>query len=179
MAATRVTAASPSTFSPIPTTSRIFRRGDSAGRRTYKGIKQTGARAGDWIAISGIGGLGHLAVQYSKVMGFQIVAIDIADDKLALAKQLGADVTVNAKNGDVVEAVKKATGGGAHGVLITAPLFDVVAECITIRGSFVGTRQDMAEALAFAADGRVVLDFAKAPPASKSVSAKQRVPVAG
>ena len=112
-------------------------------------------------------------------MGFQIVAIDIADDKLALAKQLGADVTVNAKNGDVVEAVKKATGGGAHGVLITAPLFDVVAECITIRGSFVGTRQDMAEALAFAADGRVVLDFAKAPPASNSVSAKQRVPVAG
>ena len=98
-------------------------------------------------------------------MGFQIVAIDIADDKLELAKQLGADVTVNAKNGDVVEAVKKATGGGAHGVLITAPslpafkqgvgmtrrtgtcvlvglppgdfpvpLFDVVAECITIRG---------------------------------------------
>ena len=112
-------------------------------------------------------------------MGFQIVAIDIADDKLALAKQLGADVTVNAKNGDVVEAVKKATSGGAHGVLITAPLFDVVAECITIRGSFVGTRQDMAEALAFAADGRVVLDFAKAPPASKSVSAEQRVPVAG
>ena len=150
-----------------------------AGITTYKGIEQTGARAGDWIAISGIGGLGHLAVQYSKVMGFQIVAIDIADDKLALAKQLGADVTVNAKNGDVVEAVKKATGGGAHGVLITAPLFDVVAECITIRGSFVGTRQDMAEALAFAADGRVVLDFAKAPPASKSVSAKQRVPVAG
>ena len=181
-----------------------------AGITTYKGIKQTGARAGDWIAISGIGGLGHLAVQYSKVMGFQIVAIDIADDKLALAKQLGEDVTVNAKNGDVVEAVKKATGGGAHGVSITAPslpafkqgvgmtrrtgtcvlvglppgdfpvpLFDVVAECITIRGSFVGTRQDMAEALAFAADGRVVLDFAKAPPASKSVSAKQRIPVAG
>lgn len=136
-----------------------------AGITTYKGIKQTGARAGDWIAISGIGGLGHLAVQYSKVMGFQIVAIDIADDKLAFAKQLGEDVTVNAKNGDVVEAVKKATGGGAHGVLITAsslpafkqgvgmtrrtgtcvlvglppgdfpvPLFDVVAECITIRG---------------------------------------------
>ena len=136
-----------------------------AGITTYEGIKQTGARAGDWIAISGIGGLGHLAVQYSKVMGFQIVAIDIADDKLAFAKQLGEDVTVNAKNGDVVEAVKKATGGGAHGVLITAsslpafkqgvgmtrrtgtcvlvglppgdfpvPLFDVVAECITIRG---------------------------------------------
>lgn len=134
-----------------------------AGVTTYKGIKQTGARAGDWIAISGIGGLGHLAIQYSKIMGFQIVAIDIAYDKLALAKHLDADVTVNAKNGDLV------------------------AERITIRGSFVGTRQDIAEALAFAADGRelvplagrVVLDFAKDPPASKSVSAKQRVPVAG
>jgi propanol-preferring alcohol dehydrogenase len=203
-----------------------------AGITTYKGIKQTGARAGDWIVISGIGGLGHLAIQYSKIMGFQICAIDIADDKLALAKQLGAHVTVNAKHGDAIDAVKKATGGGAHGVLITAPslpafkqgvsitrrtgtcvlvglppgdfpvpLFDVVAECITIRGSFVGTRQDMAEALAFSADGRVtadieleplsdindifdrlehdkvagrvVLDFAKALPASKLVAVEK------
>jgi propanol-preferring alcohol dehydrogenase len=161
-----------------------------AGITTYKGIKETGAKPGEWIAISGAGGLGHLAVQYAKVMGLQICAIDIDDGKLAHAKRLGADVVINAKAGDPAAAVKKATGGGAHGVLITAPsliafnqgvgmtrrrgtcvliglppgefpvpLFDVVANCLTIRGSFVGTRQDMAAALAFAADGKVKADI--------------------
>jgi propanol-preferring alcohol dehydrogenase len=92
-----------------------------AGVTTYKGIKETAARPGQWIAISGVGGLGHLAVQYAEVMGLQICAIDIDDGKLAHAKRLGADVVVNAKTADAVAAVKKATGGGAHGVLITAP----------------------------------------------------------
>ena len=161
-----------------------------AGVTTYKGIKQTDVRSGQWIAISGIGGLGHLGIQYAKVMGLNVVAIDIDDSKLEHAKRLGADVVVNAKHGDFDEVVRKATGGGAHGVLITAPslpafeqgiritrkvgtcvlvgippgefptpLFDVVANCITIRGSFVGTRGDMAEALAFAVDGSVKADI--------------------
>ncbi|MFZ2981817.1 MAG: zinc-binding dehydrogenase, partial [Sphingobium sp.] len=157
-----------------------------AGITTYKGIKETGARPGEWIAVSGAGGLGHLAIQYAKAMGLSVAAIDIDDTKLEHAKRLGADLAINAKEGDPAEALKKATGGGAHGVLITAPslpafkqgvamtrkrgtcvlvglppgefpvpLFDVVVDCITIRGSFVGTRQDMAEALAFAAEGKV------------------------
>ena len=161
-----------------------------AGITTYKGIKQTQVRSGQWIAISGIGGLGHLAIQYAKVMGLHVVAIDIEDSKLAHATRLGADATVNPKHGDPVAAVRKITGGGAHGVLITAPslpafkqgvgmtrkvgtcvlvgippgdfptpLFDVVANCVTIRGSFVGNREDMAEALAFAVDGRVKADI--------------------
>jgi alcohol dehydrogenase, propanol-preferring len=161
-----------------------------AGVTTYKGIKETGAKPGEWIAISGAGGLGHLAIQYARVMGLHVCAIDIDDGKLAHAKRLGADLVINAKAGDAAAAVKKATGGGAHGVLITAPslaafkqgvgmtrkrgtcvlvglppgefpvpLFDVVANCITIRGSFVGTRQDMAEALAFAAEGKVKADI--------------------
>src|ERR1039457_1049703 len=161
-----------------------------AGITSYKGIKQTEARPGEWIAISGIGGLGHLAIQYAKVMGLHVCAIDVDDGKLAHARQLGADLVINAKAGDSIEAVKKATGGGAHGVVITAPslgafkqgvgmtrrrgtcvliglppgefptpLFDVVSNCITIRGSFVGTRQDMAEALAFAAEGKVEADI--------------------
>ena len=161
-----------------------------AGITTYKGIKETGARPGEWIAISGAGGLGHLAIQYAKIMGLQVCAVDIDDGKLAHAKSLGADLTVNAKTSDPVAAVKKGTNGGAHGVLITAPslsafkqgvgmtrkrgtcvlvglppgefpvpLFDVVADCITIRGSFVGTRGDMAEALAFAAEGKVKADI--------------------
>jgi propanol-preferring alcohol dehydrogenase len=161
-----------------------------AGLTSYKGIKETNARPGEWVAISGIGGLGHLAVQYAKAMGLLVAAVDIDDGKLAHAKKLGADLLVNAKNGDAAAALVKGTSGGAHGVLITAPsliafkqgvamtrktgtcvlvglppgefpvpLFDVVANCITIRGSFVGTRADMAETLAFAARGRVKVDF--------------------
>jgi propanol-preferring alcohol dehydrogenase len=161
-----------------------------AGITTYKGIKETQTRPGQWIAISGVGGLGHLGIQYAKAMGLHVVAVDIDKGKLAHATKLGADAVVNAKNGDPVAAVVKATDGGAHGVMITAPslsafkqgvgmarkrgtcvlvglppgefptpLFDVVANCITIRGSFVGTRLDMAEALAFAAEGKVKADI--------------------
>ncbi len=161
-----------------------------AGITTYKGIKETDTKAGDWIVISGAGGLGHLAIQYAKVMGLQVCAVDIDDGKLALATKLGADFVVNAKHPGAVDAVTKGTDGGAHGVLITAPslsafkqgvgmtrkrgtcvlvglppgdfpvpLFDVVANCITIRGSFVGNREDMAETLAFAADGKVKADI--------------------
>ena len=161
-----------------------------AGITSYKGIKETRARPGEWVVVSGVGGLGHLGIQYAKAMGLHVCAVDIDDTKLAHAKRLGADAVVNAKDGDPIAAVRKATGGGAHGVLITAPslgafkqgvgmtrkcgtcvlvglppgefptpLFDVVANCITIRGSFVGNRRDMAEALAFAADGKVKADI--------------------
>jgi alcohol dehydrogenase, propanol-preferring len=161
-----------------------------AGITTYKGIKETRAKAGEWIVISGAGGLGHLAIQYAKVMGLRVCAVDIDDRKLALAKKMGADFVVNAKHGEPEEAVKKGTSGGAHGVLITAPslgafkqgvgmtrkrgtcvlvglppgdfpvpLFDVVANCITVRGSFVGNREDMAETLAFAAEGKIRADI--------------------
>ena len=161
-----------------------------AGITSYKGLKETGARPGQWVVISGIGGLGHLAVQYAKAMGLRVCAVDIDKGKLAHAQRLGADAIVNAKDTDAVQAVVKVTGGGAHGVLITAPslpafeqgvrmtrkrgtcvlvglppgefptpLFDVVANCITIRGSFVGNRQDMAEALGFAAEGKVKADI--------------------
>ena len=123
-------------------------------------------------------------------MGLQVCAVDIDDDKLALAKRMGADLVVNARYADAEVAVKKGTNGGAHGVLITAPslgafrqgvamtrkrgicvlvglppgdfpvpLFDIVANCITIRGSFVGNREDMAETLAFAAEGKVKADI--------------------
>jgi propanol-preferring alcohol dehydrogenase len=161
-----------------------------AGITTYKGIKETEAKPGQWIAISGCGGLGHLGIQYAKAMGLLVCAVDIDDDKLALAKTLGADTVVNALHADAVADVQKATNGGAHGVLITAPslpafkqgvemtrkhgtcvlvglppgefplpLFDVVANCITIRGSFVGNREDMAETLDFAARGKVAADI--------------------
>ena len=161
-----------------------------AGITTYKGIKETGAKPGDWIAISGVGGLGHLAIQYAVAMGLKVCAVDVDDSKLDHAKRLGAELAFNAKTGGPAAELKAATDGGAHGVLITAPsltafkqgvamtrkrgtcvlvglpagefpvpLFDVVANCITVRGSFVGTRQDMAEALAFAVEGKVKADI--------------------
>ena len=161
-----------------------------AGVTTYKGIKEAATKPGNWMVISGAGGLGHLAIQYAKAMGLHVCAVDIDDSKLTHATLMGADATVNARLPDAVERVKKATDGGAHGVLITAPslaafkqgvamtrkrgtcvltglppgefpfpLFDAVVNCITVRGSFVGTRQDMAEALAFAAEGKVKADI--------------------
>lgn len=156
-----------------------------AGVTTYKGLKQTGARPGEWVVISGVGGLGHMAVQYAKAMGMRVAAVDVADDKLVLARTLGAEVTANAKAEDAVAKIQKETGG-AHGVLVTAvstaafaqaigmlrrggtcslvglprgefptPIFDVVLRGLTIRGSIVGTRNDLAEALEFAAAGKV------------------------
>ncbi len=161
-----------------------------AGITTYKGIKETEAKPGEWIAISGCGGLGHLAIQYARAMGLHVAAIDIEDGKLAHAKRLGAEILINAKTSDPAEILKKGTGGGAHGVLITAPslpafkqgvamtrktgtcvlvglppgefpleIFGLVANCVTVRGSFVGTREDMAECLDFAARGLVKADI--------------------
>lgn len=157
-----------------------------AGVTTYKGLKETETRPGQWVAISGLGGLGHIAVQYAKAMGLHVVALDVTEDKLALARSLGADVAVNAKSPDAVAQVLQETGGGAHGVLVTAVsppafaqalrlarrrgtislvglppgdfatlIFDVVLKRITIRGSIVGTREDLAEAISFAAEGKV------------------------
>jgi propanol-preferring alcohol dehydrogenase len=156
-----------------------------AGVTVYKGLKETAAKPGEWVAISGIGGLGHLAVQYAKAMGLHVAAIDISDEKLKLAKDLGADLTVNARETDPGKYLKKETGG-MHGVLVTAPspvafnqglsalrrkgvlslnglpagtfdlsIFDTVINGTTIRGSIVGTRKDMEEAISFAVEGKV------------------------
>jgi propanol-preferring alcohol dehydrogenase len=156
-----------------------------AGVTVYKGLKMTDAKAGQWVVISGIGGLGHLAVQYAKLMGFQVAAVDVDDKKLELAKRLGAKVTVNARTTDPCAFLKKEIGG-AQGVLVTAvspkafeqaigmvrrggtvtlnglppgtfPLniFEIVLNAITIRGSIVGTRRDLHDALELAEGGKV------------------------
>lgn len=160
-----------------------------AGVTVYKGLKETEVKPGQWVAISGIGGLGHMAVQYAKAMGMQIVAVDIADDKLELAKRLGADAVINATTEDPVARIEKELGG-VHGALITAvsttafqqavgmlrrhgtmslvglppgnfptPIFEVVLKRLTIRGSIVGTRNDLTESLAFASNGQVASNF--------------------
>lgn len=86
-----------------------------AGITSYEDLKVAEARPGEWVAISGIGGLGHLAVQYAEAMGLQVCAVDLDDGKLAHTTRLGANAVVNASAGDPAEAVKAATGGGAHG----------------------------------------------------------------
>lgn len=156
-----------------------------AGVTVYKGLKMTDARPGNWVVISGVGGLGHLAVQYAKAMGLNVLAVDVDDAKLELARSLGASITINAKTTDAVAGVKKEIGG-AHGVLVTAvsrtafaqavdmvrrggtmvlnglppgdfpvSIFNMVLNGITIRGSIVGTRLDLKESIEFASAGKV------------------------
>ena len=156
-----------------------------AGVTVYKGLKVLDCKPGDWVAISGIGGLGHCAVQYAKAMGFHVIAVDIDEAKLALAIRLGADMVVNASTQDPAAEIQRAIRG-AHGVLVTAvsrsafaqalgmlhkrgtmslvglppgdfalPIFDVVLNAKTVRGSIVGTRKDLQEALEFAGEGKV------------------------
>ena len=156
-----------------------------AGVTTYKGLKETEARPGEWVVISGVGGLGHVAIQYAKAMGLHVAAVDLGPEKMALARKLGAEVAVDAKTQDPAIEIQKQIGG-AQGVLVTAvstiafkqamgmlrrggtcvlnglppgefpiSIFDVVLNRYTIRGSIVGTRIDLEEALTFAADGKV------------------------
>lgn len=156
-----------------------------AGVTTYKGLKMTETRPGEWVVISGAGGLGHVAIQYAKAMGLHVAAVDLGPEKMALARKLGAEITIDAKTQDPAKEIQKQIGG-AHGVLVTAvspiafkqavgmlrrggtcvlnglppgefpvSIFDVVLNGYTIRGSIVGTRLDLEEALAFAGEGKV------------------------
>src|SRR5579872_6003574 len=71
-----------------------------AGVTTYKGLKQTGTRPGEWVVISGAGGLGHVAIQYARAMGMHVAAVDLGPEKMALARSLGAEITIDAKTQD-------------------------------------------------------------------------------
>ena len=155
-----------------------------AGITTYKAVKVSGARSSDLVAIFGIGGLGHLALQYAKIAGATVVAVDLVDEKLKLARELGADYTVNAKQEDPVEAIQKLGGADAAislavsprafeqafkalrrgGTLVFValpadnymqlPIFETVLNGIKIVGSIVGTRLDLAEVFDLHAAGR-------------------------
>ncbi|MGW0566045.1 zinc-dependent alcohol dehydrogenase [Streptomyces tauricus] len=155
-----------------------------AGVTTYKALKVADVRPAQLVAISGIGGLGHLAVQYAKIAGATVAAIDITDDKLALAAELGADLLIDARKQDVGEVLR--SHGGAHAALalavneaaftavraglrrggklvmvalpahgtIQVPIFDTVLGGTSVLGSIVGTRQDLAEVFRLHAAGR-------------------------
>ncbi|MEE1938970.1 zinc-dependent alcohol dehydrogenase [Streptomyces sp. TRM 70361] len=146
-----------------------------AGVTTYKALKVAGVRPAQLVAVSGVGGLGHLAVQYAKTAGATVAAIDVTDEKLDLAAKLGADIVIDARAEDPAKALKR--HGGAHVALACAvneeaftaaygglrrggklvmialpadgtlplPVFATVLNGISVIGSIVGTRQDLAE----------------------------------
>src|SRR5262249_29926667 len=114
-----------------------------AGVTVYRGLKRTTARPGQCVAVFGVGGLGHLAVQYAKAMGLQVAAVDVADDKLRLASALGAEMVVNGKKADPVRALTKELAGGPHAAIITTPAsvaFDQTIRSLRPGGtcSFIG-----------------------------------------
>jgi alcohol dehydrogenase, propanol-preferring len=160
-----------------------------AGVTTYKAVKVAGTGPSDLVAVFGVGGLGHLALQYAKVAGATVVAVDLFDAKLQLAERLGADHLVNAREQDPVEAIQ-ALGGADQTVALAVsprsfeqafeslrrggtlsmvalpadnemrlPIFETVLRGITVRGSIVGTRVDLQEVFELHRDGRTQVEY--------------------
>jgi len=156
-----------------------------AGLTTYKAMKVARVAPTETVGVFGVGGLGHLAVQYAQIMGGTVVAVDIEQPKLDLALELGATHVVHAGHEDPVAALTALGGldvavvlaaspvvfdqalaslrrGGrlvcvampADGGALTVPLFEAVVKGMSVLGSIVGTRQDLAEVFALHAAGR-------------------------
>jgi alcohol dehydrogenase, propanol-preferring len=169
---------------PAPVSSRDAAPLTCAGVTTYKAIKVARVAPAETVAVFGVGGLGHLALQYARIAGAFVIGVDVADDKLEMATQLGADHVVNAHRTDPVAAIKDLGGadvavalaasaqsfeqayrclrrGGRlvcvalpAGGTITVPIFDTVLNGTSIIGSIVGTRNDLADVFALHAAGR-------------------------
>jgi alcohol dehydrogenase, propanol-preferring len=163
-----------------------------AGVTVYRAIMQAKPQCGQRLAIFGVGGLGHLAVQVAVHLGLEVSAVDVADDKLALAKSLGATNTFNAAASNVVKEIRRL--GGAHIVLVTSgskaaydtafyclrptgtllavglpaneisfPAIMMAAGEVNIKASAVGTREDLKQVLALAAAGKLHCQVAARP----------------
>ena len=164
-----------------------------AGVTTYKAIKVGNVRPGDLVAVSGVGGLGHLAVQYAKIFGGTVAAVDITDEKLALARELGADIVIDARADDPATVLQSHGGAdvavglavddksfatayaglrrGGRLVLValpaagtlSIPVFDTVLNGTSVIGSIVGTRADLAEVFGLHAAGRTRVSYETRP----------------
>lgn len=163
-----------------------------AGLTVYRALKKAGQLAGRRLAVFGIGGLGHLAVQFGKVFEAEVIAVDISDEKLELAKSLGAADAINARTVNAAKEVRR--GGGAHVCLVSSAAkaaYDMAFHClrptgtllvvglpaenicfppivmaakeIRIQASAVGSRQDLQEVLSLAASGKVRCQAAARP----------------
>ena len=173
-----------------------------AGVTVYRALKRASMLAGQRLAVFGIGGLGHLAVQFGQALGMEIVAIDISEEKLALARSLGASATINAAAHDAIKELRNR--GGVHVALVTSAArasYDTAFYClrptgtlvvvglpaepicfppvlmaageIRIQASTVGTRQDLREVLAMAAAGKVRCQVASRPLADANEALNQ------
>jgi alcohol dehydrogenase, propanol-preferring len=155
-----------------------------AGVTTYKAIKVGNVRPGDLVVVSGVGGLGHLAVQYARIFGGTVAAVDITDEKLELAAELGADIVIDARTQDPAEVLQSHGGAdvaiglavdnqsfatayaglrrGGRLVLVAlpasgtlqVPVFHTVLNGTSVIGSIVGTRADLIEVFGLHAAGR-------------------------
>jgi len=143
-----------------------------AGVTTYKAIKVGNVRPGDLVVISGIGGLGHMALQYAKIFGGTVAAVDITDEKLKLASELGADIVIDARDEDPAQVLQD--HGGADVAVGSAvddrsfatlrlPVFDTVLNGTSVIGSIVGTRADLADVFALHAAGRTRVSYETRP----------------
>jgi alcohol dehydrogenase, propanol-preferring len=155
-----------------------------AGVTVYRALQQAKICAGQRLAIFGIGGLGHIAMQLARAMGAEITAVDVSDEKLVLAESLGAANTLNAAKAKVVKELR--AKGGVHAAMVTSaakeaydmafacvrptgtllavglpgneicfPAIMMAASEIRIQATAVGTRQDLREVLALAGAGKV------------------------
>jgi len=155
-----------------------------AGLTVYRALKNAEVSAGQKVAVVGVGGLGHLAVQIAKAWGAQVIALDVDPAKLELAKQFGADQTFNAANAEDIKALRKQ--GGVHVAVVTSAAkaaYDTAFKCLRpggtlsvvglppepltfsalalvgleakVVGSSVGTREDMRAVLELAAAGKL------------------------
>ena len=155
-----------------------------AGVTTYKAVKVGNFRPADLVAISGIGGLGHLALQYARIFGGTVAAIDVTDEKLQLAKDLGAAIVIDARTEDPSVVLQSHGGadvaiglavddksfatayaglrrGGRLVVValpaagtLSIPVFDTVLNGTSVIGSIAGTRADLIDVFALHAQGR-------------------------
>jgi propanol-preferring alcohol dehydrogenase len=163
-----------------------------AGVTVYRALKHAGIQPGQRLAIFGVGGLGHLAVQIGLGLGATVSAIDVSDEKLEHARRLGASVVLNAVSMNVIKELRRA--GGAHAALVTSASkaaydmafpsvrgggillvvglpsesicfqpIQMAASEVHIQASSVGTRQDMREVLAMAAEGKIHCEVASRP----------------
>ncbi|MEV4421750.1 zinc-dependent alcohol dehydrogenase [Patulibacter sp. NPDC049589] len=146
-----------------------------AGVTTYKAVKASGCTSSSRVVVFGVGGLGHLAMQYAKITGAEVVAVDVNPERLATATALGADHVVNAREQDPVAVIQAL--GGADTAIATAvspkafeqalgslarggtlvcvgmpaenvmglPIFETVVGGLTVKGSIVGTHQDVVD----------------------------------
>ena len=154
-----------------------------AGWTAYHAVAATDLEPGSWLAIYGIGGLGHLAIQFAKLRGLRVAAVDLAPEKLSLASELGAEITVNSQEEDPSRLLRKKLKGAhaaisfaasasavgqafaslrRNGILILVglaaekfelPLVDVVLKQIRIHGSFLGRREEIEGAFEIARRG--------------------------